>query len=707
MDKARSRLLHWSDWPLLAKGMVVVMLPLLVLSLTRIPVYRAFASTEAADRVVARTTQAQLQLAAIQGSLLDAETGIRGYVATEELLFLRSYDAARVRLPRQLDALRRTVSQGEDPAQLANILRLRGLTSQELTLLDRLEIVGANLRPAERDNLLTVAKSTMDEVRQVLSGMSARERRDLAAETAVVGRADRWAKLMLAAGLPIGLASGFLGILLFARGIRKRILDLGDSARRLAAGDPLPPITPLRDEIGRLDAAMQTAGALLVDRETRLTLALDVGRFVPFESDAKTGRFTFLFPEQMRSLGFAGNDLPATTEEWQRRVHPEDRERVAIARDLFIETRGTYEQEYRIVCPDGAVRWVDSRALLHGDPDASTVVGVMVDVTSEKLAERDRVQTHEQLTKVFHASPVPIAITSTVDGALLEVNDAWCRLTGHTKQEALGRTALELGIWETPEARAAVMDRLSEAGGSLRQVEVRYGCKSGEFLDALISIETIDFGDVPATILMVHDMTERKQAEEALRRSLEARSAEDERHRAELAKLSITDDLTNLLNPRGFRLLAEHEFAQADRTRSGLVLLFADLDGLKHINDTHGHAVGSRALADAADLLRATFRDSDVLARVGGDEFCVLLSSAPSERAARMAVVRLRRALVAHNAQNVRLYTLSLSIGAARRDPGTGVTIEQMTEIADAQMYREKLLKREERVALLTQKGTG
>jgi diguanylate cyclase (GGDEF)-like protein/PAS domain S-box-containing protein len=707
MDKERSRLLHWSDWPLLAKGMVVVVLPLVVLALSRIPLYRVLVSTEAADKVVTRTSLAQLQLAAIQGSLLDAETGVRGYVATGEHLFLQPYDAARVRLPRQLDALRQTISQGGDAGEVANTIRLRELTSQELTLLDQLEIAGATLRPTERATLLTAAKTTMDETRRVLNGMNAHERRDLATETAVVTHAARWTRLMLAAGFPIGLAGGILAILLFARGIRKRILVLGNNARSLAAGDPLPPTSPPRDEIGQLDIAMRTAGALLVDREARLSLAMEAGRFVPYESDPQTGSFTFLYPEQVRKFGFSSRDLPTTTDEWQARIHPEDRERVAGARSSFIESGTDYEEEYRIVSPDGTVRQLASRARLHGDPHHPTVVGVMVDVTLENLAERDRVQSHEQLTKVFYASPVPIAITSAVDGTHLQVNDAWCRLTGFTKEEALGRTALEMGIWEDPDARQDVVDRLRESGGSLRDVEMRHRRKSGEILDTLISLESIEFGDVPATILMIHDMTERKQAEEALRHSLDARSAEDERHRAELAKLSITDDLTNLLNPRGFRLLAEHEFAQADRTRSGLVLLFADLDGLKHINDTLGHAMGSRALADAADLLRATFRDSDVLARVGGDEFCVLLSSAPSERAARMAVVRLRRALVAHNAQNVRLYKLSLSIGAARRDPGSGVTIEQMTEIADAQMYREKLLKREERVAFLTQKKTG
>lgn len=694
MEKERSRIRQWSDWPLLAKGMVVVVLPLLVLTLSRIPLYQVLVASGSANRAVVRTANIQRQLETIQGILFDAESGVRGYMATREHVFLEPYDAARIALPAQVGVLGRLLS---EDAERANATRIRDLSSTELTVLNRLVTTGPTMQPGERDSQLNAAHSTMDQIRRLLAGMRKDEEKDLRIETGLVNRANQWARTIIIIGVPIALAGGFLGVMLFARGIRRRILVLGDNATSLAAGDPLPPTRGSRDEIGRLDSAMRTAGALLAEREARLSLALEAGRFLPFESDPEKGSFTFHYPEQMRTFGFSGEDVPTTLAQWEAVIHPEDRERVALARSRLLEHGGTYDEEYRIVSPGGAVWWVDSRARLDGDSDSSRVIGVILDVTPEKLAERDRIQTHQQLTKVFHASPVPIAIISGADGTHLQVNKAWCRLTGYTKEEALGQTALELDLWENAEAGQDMVERLGESGGSLHDVEVRHRSKSGEIQDTLISLETIEFGDVPATILMIHDMTKRKRAEEALRRSLEARSAEDERHRAELAKLSITDDLTNLLNPRGFRLLAEHEFAQADRTRSGLVLLFADLDDLKHINDTLGHATGSRALADAADLLRATFRDSDVLARVGGDEFCVLLSSAPSERAARMAVSRLRKALVEHNAKNVRLYTLSLSIGAARRDPGSGVTIEQMTEIADAGMYREKVLKRGER----------
>jgi diguanylate cyclase (GGDEF)-like protein len=120
------------------------------------------------------------------------------------------------------------------------------------------------------------------------------------------------------------------------------------------------------------------------------------------------------------------------------------------------------------------------------------------------------------------------------------------------------------------------------------------------------------------------------------------------------------------------------------------MLLFADLDGLKRINDTHGHAAGGQALIDTADVLRATFRGSDVIARLGGDEFCILLSRSIAGVSDMVVMDRLQRALRERNAQGDRPYQLSASVGACRRQSGGSLTLEQMTKRADELMYQEK-----------------
>ncbi len=121
--------------------------------------------------------------------------------------------------------------------------------------------------------------------------------------------------------------------------------------------------------------------------------------------------------------------------------------------------------------------------------------------------------------------------------------------------------------------------------------------------------------------------------------------------RAELQKQLIDlvglDDLTGLRNRGGFLRSAEDQLKLARRRGTPLVLLFVDVDGLKEVNDTLGHAAGDRLLESAADLLSRTFRETDLVARVGGDEFCVLLTSDASE--AWLAIRRLLGAIDEHH----------------------------------------------------------
>ena len=122
------------------------------------------------------------------------------------------------------------------------------------------------------------------------------------------------------------------------------------------------------------------------------------------------------------------------------------------------------------------------------------------------------------------------------------------------------------------------------------------------------------------------------------------------------------------------------------------------MDGMKRINDTLGHAEGDRALADVATLLRTTFRDSDIVARIGGDEFAVLAlddaqpsgDAVQSTAAADAACARLQEAVGRHNASAGRPYQLSLSIGVSRCDPDSPVPLEAVIEEADRQMFVQK-----------------
>ncbi|MGZ5213049.1 MAG: diguanylate cyclase domain-containing protein [Actinomycetota bacterium] len=157
----------------------------------------------------------------------------------------------------------------------------------------------------------------------------------------------------------------------------------------------------------------------------------------------------------------------------------------------------------------------------------------------------------------------------------------------------------------------------------------------------------------------------------------------------ELRRMGTSDALTRLINRRGFLPTAEHQLKVAERTHQPIALMFLDLDGLKKVNDTLGHSAGDRLITEGAFVLRETFRASDLIARMGGDEFCVLFA-AESYHAAKIALTRLKNAVDEANAQEGRPFILSFSAGVATFDPEDPCTLDQLIARADAQMYVRK-----------------
>jgi diguanylate cyclase (GGDEF)-like protein len=161
-------------------------------------------------------------------------------------------------------------------------------------------------------------------------------------------------------------------------------------------------------------------------------------------------------------------------------------------------------------------------------------------------------------------------------------------------------------------------------------------------------------------------------------------------HRVEeaLLALSLVDELTSLYNRRRFFVLAEQSLKLSVRTKKRLLLLFIDMDNLKWINDHHGHNEGDQALIDLANILKKTFRESDIIARIGGDEFVVLSES--TDENGLILLTRLYENIKDHNAKRSRSYSLSISVGATQFDPKCPISIDELLSKADALMYVQK-----------------
>ena len=165
----------------------------------------------------------------------------------------------------------------------------------------------------------------------------------------------------------------------------------------------------------------------------------------------------------------------------------------------------------------------------------------------------------------------------------------------------------------------------------------------------------------------------------------------NERKRVEeiLHELSLTDDLTGLSNRRGFFTLAQQELKIANRMIKGVSLVFADLDNLKNINDSFGHQEGDKVLIEAANILKKTFREADIIARIGGDEF-VLFQIGNSGITMDKINERVQTAIHKYNANADREYTYSISFGIAFCEPEGSYSLDELLAQADKSMYEQK-----------------
>jgi diguanylate cyclase (GGDEF)-like protein len=216
----------------------------------------------------------------------------------------------------------------------------------------------------------------------------------------------------------------------------------------------------------------------------------------------------------------------------------------------------------------------------------------------------------------------------------------------------------------------AVKRRLKQASIENRQVNLTTG-------EVHHMLWTTNFyydekGNVEKVNSIARDITERKKFEEHLK------------------AIAITDDLTGLLNRRGFFTLSEQQRKLVNRTKRHIAILYLDIDGFKNINDELGHKEGDNALIDTAGILKDTFRESDIIARIGGDEFAVLLTEHAGPDVENIMVEHLRENVKAFNDKGVRKYQLLFSIGIAGYDSLCPCSIDELLMRADDLMYKEK-----------------
>ena len=257
-------------------------------------------------------------------------------------------------------------------------------------------------------------------------------------------------------------------------------------------------------------------------------------------------------------------------------------------------------------------------------------------------------------------------------GRCLNANRAALNLLGYTEEELASLPMTSFLPVEQISAALRFIEYLSYNRRLENPFELRLRRKDGEYVWVETEASVISLNGLPHAIQWIaRDITARKKTMD------------------DLHALSIIDDLTGLYNRRGFLTLAERHLRLARRMKKEMLLLFADVDGMKTINDTLGHQEGDKALIDTSNILRRTFRETDIIARIGGDEFAVLAIDA--EHGTTQAVTkRLRETMHAYRQKNGHKYDLSISIGITVHDARQHCSVEELLESADKKMYRQK-----------------
>ncbi len=215
----------------------------------------------------------------------------------------------------------------------------------------------------------------------------------------------------------------------------------------------------------------------------------------------------------------ASTETPSST--WlQKYIHPDDQQHVMAAIQEAIRTKGIFELEHRVRRADGTLGWTYSRAVPIMDDDGEIVewFGAASDITERKQAEEAVIKSERKFSKIFHAAPSLIGISTLQEGRFIDVNETALETLGYRREEIIGRTAYELGLWGDEADRAGLVQALEERG-SVRNFEMRFRGKTGETFFGLFSGELIDISGERYLLSMVRDITDRKQAEEALHRA--------------------------------------------------------------------------------------------------------------------------------------------------------------------------------------------
>lgn len=416
------------------------------------------------------------------------------------------------------------------------------------------------------------------------------------------------------------------------------------------------------------------AKTALINSEQRFRdVSAAVGEFI-WETDSK-GTFQYITEDVVHVLGYTAEEIMGTR--LKKYIPEEDEHDFDIwDQDVYKAQEAFNNIELRSVTKDGRLIWLQINGVPYFDQENifSGFRGAAMNISDRKTTE-EAIKASERKLRALADSAYDAIIMVDTNGYISFWNDAAENLFGYLESEALGRRVHDLIA--LPEDRAKgekgmfqfaitgkgpVVDAVQETT-ALR--------KDGTTIPVERSVSGFRLGDSWYAVATIRDITERKATE------------------AKLRELATTDSLTGLNNRRRFMELSEREFARSVRYERPLAMFMLDIDHFKDVNDTYGHDVGDDVLRSLAETAVMALRGADILGRLGGEEFGVLLPETDESSAMEVAE-RLRRS-IENTSISTREHTLKItvSIGVSTLKKDTS-SVQDLLKHADVALYDAK-----------------
>ena len=382
----------------------------------------------------------------------------------------------------------------------------------------------------------------------------------------------------------------------------------------------------------------------------------------------------YLSPKWKEMLGYADHELPNSFAAFEDHMHPEDQAEFREALDAYLRGNATsFHVVFRLRHRTEGWRWILSRGEAHRDVDGRPVrmVGANSDITAEKLAEKQL-----RLSASVFASSQEGILISDADNRIVDVNAAFTRITGYERDEVIGRNPKMLGSGR----HGAEFYRdmwLALADGNAWRGQIWNRRKDGQLYAELLSIACVrdHRGRAERYVGVFSDISPLKAHEEALDR------------------LANYDRLTGVPSRRLLDDRLAQALTAAQRNGRLVAVCYVDLDGFKPVNDVHGHATGDQVLVAVATAMQSVLRAHDTVARIGGDEFVLVLTEVGDRRDVIRSLDRIVAAIGRPVATASGELGISASLGVAIF-PDDGVDPDSLLQRADQAMYQAKKLGR-------------